>query len=420
MNLQLNRRNLLKGAGVAITLPLMESLLPRSHAAIERASRAPRLATVAEPFGVVQDRFFPGTTGRDYALSPTLQPLQQVKDDFTVFSNFDHGVRGGHQANHTLWSGIKNTDRASFPDGNITVDQRAAEIVGHNTRYPSLVFWTEKNSYTRTGVAVPAIQTPSEAFNLMFVDDSAEKRKFDRETIEASGSILDAVLTDAKSFNRKLGRNDQQKLEEYFSSIRETEKKLELAESWIDQPKPSIVDPKLKQIGNGARDEKTGGNLLGVWFDLMFLALQTDSSRVVSMAINNCNWGLEGVTDSFHTLSHHGQVKQKLDQLAIVEAFMMQNLGDFISRLKNTKQPNDSPMLDSTQILFGSGLGSGSRHSNTNLPIILAGGRFKHGQHIDGQQRQPLCNLFLTVLQEMGAEQDYFNRSSGTLTGLEA
>lgn len=413
-----SRRTFLRGTGTILSLPLMESLLPRRAAAIEQASRTPRLATIAEPFGVVQERFFPKSTGRNYELSPTLRPLGKVQSDLTVFSNLDHGVRGGHQANHALWSGIKNTDRASYPDGNITVDQRAAELVGHNTRYPSLVFWTEKNSYTRTGVAVPAIQTPSDAFNLMFSDDSAQKRKFDRETIEASGSILDTVLADARSFKRKLGSDDRKKLEEYFNSIRETEKKLALAESWIDQPKPAIEDPALNRIGSGSRDEKTGGNLLGVWLDLMYLALQTDSTRVVSMAINNCNWGLDGVTDTFHTLSHHGQVQEKLDQLAIVEGFMMKNLGDFIERLKKTKQPDGSSMLDSTQVLFGSGLGSGSRHSNTNLPIILAGGSFEHGQHIDGQQRQPLCNLFLSVLQEMGAEQDYFNRSNGTLTGL--
>lgn len=413
-----DRRTLLRGAGVSIALPLMESLLPRSVAAVEEASRTPRLATIAEPFGVVQERFFPTVTGGDYEISPTLKPMERVKSDFTVFSNLDHDVRGGHQANHTLWSGIKNTDRASYPDGNITVDQRAAELVGHNTRYPSLVFWTEKNSYTRTGVSVPAIQTPSAAFNLMFIDDTAEKRNFDRETNIASGSILDTVLADANSFKRKLGRTDRKKLDEYFTSIRETEKKLMLAKSWIEQPKPTVNDPALKKIGNGARDEKTGGNLLGVWLDLMFLALQTDSTRVVSMAINNCNWGLDGVVDSFHTLSHHGQVEEKLTQLDIVETFMMENLALFIERLKSTKQPDGSSMLASTQILFGSGLGSGSRHSNTNLPIILAGGGFKHGQHIDGQQKQPLCNLFLSVLQEMGAEQDYFNRSNGTFTGL--
>ena len=298
------------------------------------------------------------------------------------------------------------------------MDQRAAELIGHNTRYPSLVFWTDKNSYTRTGVSVPAIPTPSEAFNLMFVDDTAEKRKFDRETVNASGSILDAVQSSAKSFESRLGRTDKEKLDEYFTSIRETEKKLELAEGWIDQPKPGISDPKFQKIGSGDRDEKTGGNLLGVWLDLAFLALRTDSTRVVSMAVNNCNWGLDGVVDTFHTLSHHGQLPEKLKQLDIVETFMMENIAVFIDRLKETKQPDGSSMLDSTQILFGSGLGSGSRHSNTNLPIILAGGGFKHGQHIDGQRKQPLCNLFLSVLQEMGAEQDYFNRSNGTFTGL--
>lgn len=418
MNRPMNRRTVLRGAGVCLALPLMESLLPRSAAAVEEASRTQRLVTIAEPFGVVQERFFPKATGMDYEMSPTLKPMERVKSDFTVFSNLDHGVRGGHQANHALWSGIKNTDRAAYPDGNITVDQRAAELVGHNTRYPSLVFWTEKSSYTRTGVAVPAIQTPSEAFNLMFVDDTAEKRKFDRETVNASGSILDTVLSSAKTFKKRLGSTDQEKLEEYFTSIRETEKKLELAEGWIDQPKPEINDPKLKKIGSGSRDEKTGGNLLGVWLDLAFLGLQTDSSRVLSMAINNCNWGLDGVVDSFHTLSHHGQLEEKLRQLDIVETFMMEQLAVFIERLKGTKQPDGSSMLDSTQVLFGSGLGSGSLHSNTNLPIILAGGRWKHGQHIDGQQKQPLCNVFLSVLQQMGAEQDYFNRSNSTFTAL--
>ena len=262
MSFRLDRRRVLRAGSITVALPLMESLLPRSAAAVEQASRTPRLATIAEPFGVIQERFFPKTTGRDYELSPTLKPMEPVKSEFTVFSNLDHGVRGGHQANHTLWSGIKNTDRASYPDGNITVDQRAAELVGHNTRYPSLVFWTEKNSFTRTGVSVPSIQTPSEAFNRMFVDDTAEKRRFDRETIDASGSILDTVLADAESFKRRLGRTDQKKLDEYFNSIRETEKKLELAESWIDQPKPRLDDP-VKEDRQWRQRRKNRRQLVG-------------------------------------------------------------------------------------------------------------------------------------------------------------
>ena len=252
------RRTLLRGAGVSLALPLMESLLPRSSYAVEQASRAPRLATVAVPFGVIIDQFHPKTYGRDYELTPTLQPMAEVKSDFTVFSNLDHGVRGGHAAHHALWSGVLNTERAGFPDGNITVDQRAAEVIGHNTRFPSLLFWTGKNSFTRTGVSVPAISNPSDAFKLMFMDSTPEQRQFERQSLKASGSILDTVMEDAKTYRIKLGHEDKQKLEEYFTSIRETEKKLELAEGWIDKPKPAVPDPKLKKVGEGMRDEKVG------------------------------------------------------------------------------------------------------------------------------------------------------------------
>jgi hypothetical protein len=342
-----------------------------------------------------------------------------MRQDFTVFSNLDHDVRGGHAANHTLLSGVKSTERAGYPDGNVTVDQRAAELIGHNTRYPSLVFWKDGMNFTRTGVRVPAIAKPSEAFKLMFVDDTDEQKKFNRASVESSGSILDAVLEDARGLKRGLGEEDRRKLEEYFTSIRETEKKLGLAEGWIDRPKPRVENAAMKKVADGSRDAKIGDNLVEVWLDLMFLAMQTDSTRVVSMAVENGNWGLDGVTDSYHTLSHHGQREESLSQLAIIEQHLMTNLARFIARLKSTEQPGGESLLDTTQILFGSGLGSGSRHSNTNLPLILAGGGWKHGQHIDAQRGQPLCNLYLSMLQRMGAEQDYFNRSLSTFTGLE-
>ncbi|MEM7396694.1 MAG: DUF1552 domain-containing protein, partial [Verrucomicrobiota bacterium] len=370
----------------------------RSSAAIEQASRIPRMAVVSVPFGMVVDQFHPTDTGPNYTLTPTLKPLAAHREDFTAFSHLDHDVRGGHAANHAFLSGVKSTERAGYPDGNITIDQRAAELIGHHTRFPSLVFWGGGMSFTRTGVRVPPVETPSEAFKLMFVNDSEEQRKFERDSIDASGSILDAVREDAQGLGRRLGRDDRDKLEEYFTSIRETEKKLELAENWIDQPKPEVRDPKVKKIGSGLRDDKTGGNLVGVWLDLMLLALQTDSTRVVSMAVNNCNWGLDGVTESYHTLSHHGQRQDRLGQLEIVEAFLMKNLADFITRLKDTRQPDGSSLLDHTQVLFGSGLGSGSRHSNVDLPILLAGGGWQHGRHIDAGRKQPLCNLFLSML----------------------
>ncbi|MFT4550384.1 MAG: hypothetical protein ACI9MB_004361 [Verrucomicrobiales bacterium] len=414
----IDRRTVLRGAGACIALPFMESLLPRSSHAVEQISQAQRMAAITVPFGMVVDQFHPTESGAKYKLTPTLEPLRDLKSDFTVFSSLDHDVRGGHAANHTLLSGVKSTERAGYPDGNITVDQRAAELVGHETRFPSLVFWKEGMSFTRTGVRVPAVKKPSDAFRLMFVDDTDEQRKFERAALNSSDSILDAVREDAKKFNTILGSEDRQKLEEYFTSIRETEKKLELAEAWIDRPKPPVDDPALDKVADGTRDEKLGGNLVEVWLDLMFLALQTNSTRVVSMSAENGGWGLDGVTESYHTLSHHGQREDNLSQLAVIENHLVTHIAKFIGRLKTTKQADGSSMLDSTQILFGSGLGSGSRHSNVNLPLILAGGGFKHGQHIDAQRKQPLCNLYLSMLQRMGAEQEYFNRSLGTFNGL--
>ena len=411
-----NRRSFIKGMGVSLALPMMESLAPRAHAA--GSLKAKRMAVVSVPFGMVVDKFHPKDTGENWTLSPTLAPLAELKQDFTAFSGLDHGVNGGHAANHTLLSGIKSTERASYPDGNLTVDQRAAELVGHQTRFPSLVFWRDGMSYTRTGVRVPALEKPSDAFKLMFVNDTDEEKKFNRAALMSSGSILDTILEDARKLRHELSGNDRHKLEEYFDSIRETEKKIEISKGWVDKGKPRIKDKGMNSIAAGSRDDALGSNQVEIWMDLMLLALQTDSTRIVSMAANNCNWGLEGVTDSYHTLSHHGQREEVLAQLAIVEEFLMKNLARFIKRLKDVKDAEERPLLESTQVLFGSGLGSGSRHSNVDLPLILAGGGWKHGRHLDARRKQPLCNLFLSMLQQMDAEQDYFNRSSGTLTGL--
>lgn len=170
------RRTVLKGLGVSLTLPLLESLMPRVAFGAAAPVNAQRMAVVTVPFGMVVDNFHPAEVGTNFELPLTLQPFNKFRDDFTVFSNLDHDVRGGHAANHTLLSGVKSTERAGYPDGNITVDQRAAELVGHNTRFPSLVFWDDGMSYTRTGVRVPAVAKPSDAFKVMFVDDSAEQK----------------------------------------------------------------------------------------------------------------------------------------------------------------------------------------------------------------------------------------------------
>ncbi|MEK6239485.1 MAG: DUF1552 domain-containing protein, partial [Planctomycetales bacterium] len=371
-------------------------------------------------FGMHQDSFHPEAAGRNYELSKTLQPLQQVRDHFTVFSRLDHGVRGGHTSAHTFLSGIKYVDRARHRDGNITLDQRAAELIGGETRFPSLTLWNNKSivSWTRAGVKVPAVAKPSDAFRLMFVEDAPSSRQGVRRSLAASGSILDAVQENANQFRKKLGVSDRRKLEEYFESIRNVEKKLEASGAWLDRPKPNVDDASAAIIAGGKRDQGAMAELFEVWLDLIILALRTDSTRVAAIDVPNGSWGLDGVTQGYHTLSHHGQREDMLLQLAVIERYQMQRLAGLLVRLADAKEADGSSLLDSTMVLFGSGMGSGSRHTNDNLPIILAGGGFRHGQHLDVAHRQPLCNLYLSMLQQLGCEVDRFNTSTGTLTGL--
>lgn len=418
----IQRRAVLKGVGVGLTLPLLEATAANRPAANGDDAPPKRLAIISTPFGMAPENFHPAETGRAYAMPETLKALEPHRDRFTTFSNLDHGMKGGHSATHTFLTGVKHTQRASHRDGNISVDQRAAELLGGQTRFSSLTFWNSKASpasWTRTGVAIPAIPKPSDAFRLMFVDATQTDREVTRAMLAGRGSILDTVRHSAKTYQRKLGRADNDKLDEYFTSIREVERKLGVSQDWLDQPKPRIDDPAMKGVAAGARDETIRPDLYELWLDLMRLALHTDSTRFVTTSLYAHGvWGFEGITDDYHRLTHHGQRPEVLAQLAITEKFQMSQLARFITRLEETKQFDGSSLLDSTTVLFGSGMGSGSRHSSNNLPLIMAGGGWKHAGHLDMQNKQPLCNLYLSMLQHLGAEVDYFNTSTGTLTGL--
>lgn len=414
----ISRRSVLRGVGVSLALPMLASWAPRSSR--PRAASPRRLAVFSAPFGMVEEGFHPRAAGFEYELPRTLAPLAPLRGEFTVFSRLDHGMKGGHAANHTLLSGIKLAERGAWPEGNVTVDQRAAEVLGAQTRFPSLVFWNEGLSFTRTGLRVPGVKRPSEAFRLLFVEESERQKRFTRASLASSGSILDAVRADARRLQEEVGREDRTKLEEYFTSIRETETKLQSAGSWLERDKPKVEDQAMAGVAEGDRDEPYGAAQVELWFDLMYLALVTDSTHVVATNVENCNWGLEGVHQTYHTLSHHRQRDDLLQQLGIVEHYMMRQLARFLGRLKAARQADGSTLLDTTQVLFGSGLGNGNRHTNDNLPMILAGGGFRHGQHLDCAGKQPLCNLYLSMLQALGCETERFNRSNGTLSGLES
>jgi hypothetical protein len=371
--------------------------------------------------GFYPPAFFPKNTGRGYDLPVDLEALKPHQNDLTLFSGLDHGIKGGHFAIHAFLSGVRNADAKGMPEGNITIDQRAAETIGGATRFPSLALGSEDGihggclmSWTRSGTRVPPISTPRELFRKLFVSDSAADKAKAMDRLAMKGSILDAVNGDAQSLKGHLGRRDQEKLDEYFTSVRDVERQLELSRRWSTVPKP---DPKMKEPQN------TGFvSDLPVMYDLIALALQTDSTRIATFEIGGdfeaSAFNLKG---GYHGLSHHGQRQEAIDALIKMERYQVEQFARFLAKLKSVED-GDGSLLEHSMVLFGSGMGNANSHTNNNLPVILAGGGFQHGEHkaypAKGLGRQPLCNLYLTLLQRFGVEVDKFGTSTSTLTGL--
>ena len=417
-----NRRSFLRAAGVCLALPTLESLRQTARAGDQATPQ--RMVCIGNEFGMYPGSFWPKQTGVDYELTPLLQPLASHKGEFTLFSHLDHGLKGGHFAIHAYLTGVKAAEARGLPDGGISVDQRAAEFVGSRTRFPSLTIGSDyglhggcQMSWTRTGTRIPPIPGPRELFRQLFVEESEAAKKQVAERILLQGSILDAVLGDASSLKKKLNRNDGQKLDEYFSSVRDVETKLALDQQWLSVPKPKapIDEPANKGLTLD----------LPAIYDLIALALQTDSTRVATLEIaNGFSASALGIKQGYHGLSHHGKVKDSIDLLVQIELYQMEQFARFLEKLRSIREPGtDGTLLDSTMVLMGSGMGDANSHTNSDLPIILAGGGFRHGEHkaypAASNRRVPLCNLFVSMLQQFGVETDRFSNSTGTLNGLE-
>lgn len=419
------RRTFLKTSGVCLALPILESL-PRAAGGGDAVGHAPRrMVCIGNEFGMYGDSFWPDQDGKDYEFSPLLKPLESHRQDFTLFSNLDHGLKGGHFAVHTYLTGVKAAEARGMREGGISLDQRAAEFVGSRTRFPSLTIGSEDGlhggcqmSWTRTGTRVPPISGPRELFRSLFVDDDTAAKKKAADRILLQGSILDAVSGDARSMKRRLNRADGQKLEEYFAAVRDVEVKLELNRHWLNipKPKPQIEEPEDQGL---AKD-------LPAIYDLMALALQTDSTRVATLEIGGSFAARDiGIRDGYHSLSHHGKQAAKIELLVQIELYQMQQFARFLDKLRSIREPGtDGSLLDRAMVLMGSGMGNANSHTNTNLPVILAGGGFRHGEHKrypdDNRRKVPLCNLFVSMLQQFGVETEQFSTSTGTLSGLEA
>jgi hypothetical protein len=421
--LNIGRRSFLKAAGVTVALPALESL-SRIAAAGEIRQPPRRMVCVGNEFGMHPGAFWPQTFGANYELTKLLEPLAPHRQQLTLFSHLDHGLKGGHFAVHTFLTGVKAAEAKAMPEGGISLDQRAAEFVGSQTRFPSLTIGSEDGlhggcqmSWTRSGTRIPPIHGPRELFRLLFVDDDGRAKEQAADRIALQGSILDTVLGDAKSLGKRLSKPDGQKLDEYLASVREVETKLQLDRHWQNIPKPK-VDLKEPENQGLTRD-------LPAIYDLVALALQTDSTRVATLEIGGSFAASDlGIREGYHNLSHHGQVQAKIDLLVQIELYQMQQFARFLDKLKSIREPaTEGALLDSTMVLLGSGMGNANSHINTDLPIVLAGGGFRHGEHkeypAEQRRRVPLSNLYLSLLQRFGLETDRFSMSTGTLTGLE-
>ncbi len=418
-----NRRAFLKATGVTIALPVCESL-PRVYGNLSGADTQPptRMVCIGNQFGMYANSFWPKSFGTDYELTPLLKPLEKHRHDFSLFSHLDHGLKGGHFAIHGYLSGVKAANSRGMKDGGISLDQRAAEFVGSQTRFPSITTGSPDGvhggcqmSWTRTGTHVPTVPGPRELFRMLFVEEAGNAKAKATDRIALQGSILDAVQDDAKSLQRRLNKTDRTKLQEYFAAVRDVERKLQLDLQWQSVPKPkaSISEPTNEGM---TKD-------LPKMYELIALALQTDSTRVATLEIGGSFVTRDlGIRQGYHSLSHHGKVQANIDLLVQTEMYQMTELAKFLDKLKSIREPNtDGTLLDRTMVLHGSGMGNANSHTNNDLPIILAGGGFKHGEYkkYSAKRRVPLCNLFVSMLQQFGVETGYFGTSTGTLSGLE-
>ncbi len=417
------RRFILRSMGATLALPGLCSLSakalagnPTVQVAKGAGIGARRFVAIGNLLGYQTKQLFPKTTGSDYEKTALLEPLWEQRKLMTVFRGLDHGVKGGHFAVHSFLSGVLNSEAQNRPTGNVSIDQFLAEEIGHQTRFPSLTVGSEGGihggcqlAWTKSGVRVPPTTNPAELFDKLFASDSADRRSRREQENLVQASILDSVREEAKRLSGQVNQEDKAKLEEYFTSVRDVEKRLELRQRWTHLPKP--VAPFAKPANRNAVDD------LPLMYELIALALQTDSTRIATLEIGGDFLPQHlGIKKDYHGISHHGNDPESIAALITLERYQIAQYGKFIGRLAQMKD-GEGTMLDSTTVLFGSGMGDANSHRNTDLPILLAGGGYKHGQFREVARevshKVPLCNLFVDIAQKMGVETHAFGSSTG-------
>ena len=419
----MNRRTFLRSAGVCIGLPLLDAMLPIGLGAERQAAalRPRRLLLISNPLGLYAPYFFPVQTGPDYEMPRYLRPLQDHRRDFTVFSGMSHrGYPATHDTQYALLTGARparplrrraqhHLARSGSRCAHRHRDSLSLPVARRRHRFARRTL-----SWDRRGVMIPSEGQASRAFRQLFVDGTPQEIAQRVEEIRAGHSILDGVREQARALAASVGPADRQRLDLLLSSIRDAEQRLRHDQEWVQCQRPRVTarppaDDYMNDLRTLDRERQ--------WYDIVHLALQTDSTRVIALWL----WlygrpDIEGVAIGHHDATHHGQDESKIRQLGLIEEAEMRLFADFVGRLKNTNE-GGRPLLDQTIVFYGSNMGNGSAHTCDNLPILLAGGGFRHAGHVafDRQDNRPLSNLFVRMMQQMGMEIDRFGSSTGTV-----
>ena len=429
----LSRRKFLRGTGILLALPLLDAMTPAFAALAKKSvTKTPggkprRMFGICNNLGLLPDQFFPKEAGRDYQLSPYLEVLKEHRHDFTVFSGVSHpDVDGGHPADNCFLTAAPHPGSGGFRN-TISLDQYIAERIGHLTRFPSLTLGVNVQqglrslSWTGSGVLIPCEEKASDVFQRMFLQGTKAETEAQMRKLDLGQSILDAVAGQAKELQRNVGTHDRDRLDQYFTSVRELEQRMQMTREWERKPKPKVsASVPLDPASPKAYMEK-----VELMYDMARLAFETDSTRSISLLLDSVNspaieFGDVKTNDGYHNLSHHGKSQAKLAQLKAIDEWHMKLLANLFTKLKCVHEESDT-LLDRTMILYGSNLGNANTHVTTNLPTIFAGGGFHHGQHLafDTAHNYPLPNLFISMLERLGLETNKFASSTGSMRGLE-
>lgn len=409
----LSRRAVLRGLGATLALPYVE-VMGQEQGAPNKSPQ--RLIAIQTNQGILPKYFFPKGEGRNYEASPYLKILDDYRDKMTIFSGVSHPeVDGGHSAERCFLTAAPHPGRGGFRNS-ISVDQYAADRIGHLTRFPSLalsVGTKQSLSYTQSGVQIPGQDSPSKLYRKLFIQGSPTEVEAQVEKLRQGRSILDSVGERANQLGKRVSSYDREKLDQFFTGVRELEQRLHKSEDWEKKP-------KIKVEMEMPRDFKDPGALIertSVMYDLARIAMETDQTRLISIYIhqNAAKPNIPGVDTGTHPLTHHGNQPQKLEQLRLIEEAQFKELANLLGGLK------DSGIQDQTSVIYGTCMGNANAHTNNNLPVLIAGGGFRHSQHVSlgGTHDYPLPNLFVSALQRLGLEADKFATSTGTMRHLD-